>query len=131
SSQGLVNHSSFLKDKLGEQIMDPRISIKDDTLNPDHLAARRFDSDGVPTPEITYIDNGVLKDYAYNLRNAKKLGVDSNGRNFTGFQGEMPMFFSPHVTTGSKDLDTIISEVDDGVVITNLYHPLAEEYAVD
>ncbi len=122
SSEGLITHSSFLKDKLGEQIFDSRLTAVDDTLNPEHLGARNFDSELVATNPSTYIENGVLKDYAYNLRNAKKLGVESNGRNFQGFQGEMPLFTATTIRSGSKSEQDLIASVDDGIYITNLFY---------
>ncbi|RMG30185.1 MAG: TldD/PmbA family protein [Methanobacteriota archaeon] len=122
SSEGLITHSSFLKDKLGEQIFDSRLTAIDDTLNPDHLGARNFDSELVATNPIVYIEEGVLKDFAYNLRNAKKLGVESNGRNFQGFQGEMPLFTATTIKTGSKSEEDLIASVDDGIYISNLFY---------
>ncbi len=122
SSEGLITHSSFLKDKLGEQIFDERLTAIDDTLNPDHLGARNFDSELVATHPLTYIENGVLKEFAFNLRNAKKLGVESNGRNFQGFQGEMPLFTATTIKSGSKSEEELIASVDDGIYITNLFY---------
>lgn len=122
SSEGLITHSSFLKDKLGEQIFDSRITAVDDSLNPEHLGARNFDSELVPTPPSPYIEEGVLKDFAYNLRNAKKLGVESNGRNYQGFQGEMPLFTATTIRSGSKSEEDLIASVDDGIYISNLFY---------
>ena len=122
SSEGLITHTSFLKDKLGEQIFDGRITVKDDSLNPAHLAARAFDSELVPTMPLAYIEEGVLKEFAYNRRNAKKLGVESNGRNAQGFQGEMPLFISNTILPGTKSEEDLIASVDDGIYITNLFY---------
>lgn len=122
SSEGLINHSSYLKDRLGEQIMDNRITIIDDSLNDAHFASRNFDSEGVPTETMNFIENGILKEYAYNLRNAKKLGVSSNGRNASGFQGEMPIFFSLSIENGTKSDDELIQSIDNGIYINNLFY---------
>ncbi|MCH8907961.1 MAG: TldD/PmbA family protein, partial [Candidatus Heimdallarchaeota archaeon] len=122
SSEGLINHSSFLKDKIGEEIFDKRLTFTDDVANPKHTAARRYDSDLVNTEPISYVENGVLKAYAYNRRTGKKLGVESNGRNAQGFQGESPFFLTNSITPGTKTEDQLISEVDDGIYITNLFY---------
>lgn len=122
SSEGLINHSSYLKDRIGEQIMDERISITDDCLNENHFANRNFDSEGIRCNSMKFIDNGVLKDYAYNLRNGKKLGVASNGRNAAGFQGEFPAFFSLSVDNGSKSAEDLVKSVDNGIFVTNLFY---------
>ncbi|OLS23877.1 MAG: hypothetical protein HeimC2_24860 [Candidatus Heimdallarchaeota archaeon LC_2] len=122
SSEGLINHSSYLKDRLGEQIMDERVTIIDDCLNEAHFANRNFDSEGVACETMKFIDKGILKDYAYNLRNGKKLGVASNGRNAAGFQGEFPAFFSLTIENGSKSADDLVKSLDKGVLITNLFY---------
>ncbi|MFV2014136.1 MAG: TldD/PmbA family protein [Candidatus Heimdallarchaeota archaeon] len=122
SSEGLINHTSYLKDRLGEQIMDERITIIDDCLNEAHFASRNFDSEGVACETLKFVEKGVLKDYAYNLRNAKKLGVKSNGRNASGFQGEMPAFFSLTIEKGEKSAEELVKSVDNGVLVTNLFY---------
>ena len=122
SSEGLINHQSFLKDRIGEQIMDARISITDDSEDTRHFGSRSFDSEGVPTPSLSFVENGILKEYAYNLRNAKKLGVESNGRNAAGFQGEMPLYLSLSIANGSKSQEELIQSVDNGVLVTNLFY---------
>lgn len=122
SSEGLINHSSYLKDRLGEQIMDERVTIVDDCLNEAHFASRNFDSEGVPCETMKFIENGVLKDYAYNLRNAKKLGVTSNGRNASGFQGEMPIFGSITIENGYKSAEDLVKSVDTGILVNNLFY---------
>ena len=77
SSNMLINYQSPFKDKLGEKLFDERLSITDATEDPTHIASQPFDSEGVPSPQIDYIENGIIKDFAYDRRNAKKLGVET------------------------------------------------------
>lgn len=122
SSEGVITHTSFLKDVIGEQIFDTRLTLIDDTYNPDHFAGHRYDNEGVPSPPITFIEKGILKDYAYNRRNARKLNTESNGRNSTGFSGERPIYSSVVLSKGSKTEQELIAQIDNGVYITNLFY---------
>ncbi|MHA2252194.1 MAG: TldD/PmbA family protein, partial [Candidatus Kariarchaeaceae archaeon] len=98
SSSMLINYQSPFKDKLGEQVFDKRITINDDTSDPTLYSSQPFDFDGVPSPSIKYIDEGVVKEFAYNLRNAKKLGVETNGRGV----GAFALFRSPSFAAGTQ-----------------------------
>jgi PmbA protein len=118
SSSMLINHQSPFMDKLGEQIFDSRITITDAVLDPNHYASQNFDFDGEPSRDITYIEDGILKEFAYNRRNAMKLGVETNGRGVGGFA----LFRSPSFTPGSKNEEGLIESVDDGVYVTNLWY---------
>ncbi|MDH5401816.1 MAG: TldD/PmbA family protein [Candidatus Heimdallarchaeota archaeon] len=122
SSEGLITHQSFLKDKLGEQIFDERITLIDDVENPEQNSSRRYDSEGVASNNVSFIENGVLKDYAYNRRNAKKLGVESNGRHLFGFMGESAMFVTQHLKAGNKSREELVSSIDDGILVSNLFY---------
>jgi predicted Zn-dependent protease len=122
SAESLITHTSFLKDKIGEQIFDKKLTVTDEVENPHHYASRRFDSEMVPSDNITYIENGVLKEYAYNRRSAKILGSESNGRNASGFLGEMPLFYTNSMNIGTKSEEELIESIDNGIYVTNLFY---------
>ena len=124
SAESLVTHTSFLKDKLGAQVFDSNLTITDERNNPKHFLSSSFDSEGTPTKPIKFIDKGILKDYAYNRRLAKKL-IDqdySNGRNLEGFGGEMPLFGSKTVQPGTKSEEELIKSIDSGIYVVNLFY---------
>ncbi len=118
SSSMLINYQSPFKDKLGEKLFDERFTITDAVSDPEHYASQNFDTDGEPSYDITYIEDGVVKEFAYNRRNAKKLGVETNGRAVGGFT----MFRSPSIKPGSKTEEELIASVDDGIYITSLWY---------
>lgn len=124
SAEGLVNHSSFLIDKVGEQVFDSNLTITNERNNPQHFSSSSYDSEGTPTKAIKFIDQGVLKDYSYNRRLAKKLidNEQGNGNNASGFGGEMPMFFSDTISSGSKSEEELIKSIDSGIYIVDLFY---------
>lgn len=118
SSSMLINYQSPFKDKMGEKVFDERITITDATDDITHYSSQKHDFEGVPCHAITYIDKGILKDFAYDMRNAKKLGVETNGRAAGGFAIFRAASFNP----GTRSEEQLIESIDDGVYISNLWY---------
>ncbi|MCY3412166.1 MAG: TldD/PmbA family protein [Candidatus Heimdallarchaeota archaeon] len=118
SSSMLINHQSPFKDKMGEQVFDKQISITDATADPTHFSSQKFDTDGEPSPDVRYIDQGIVKEYSYNRRNAKKLGVETNGKSVGGFA----FFRAPSFDAGNKSEEELIASIDNGVYVNNLWY---------
>src|SRR5580692_11652116 len=57
----IARKTSFLREKLGEQIFAPGIDIIDDPLRKRGLRSRPFDAEGVVTSARKVIEDGVLK----------------------------------------------------------------------
>ena len=80
SASSIARGTSFLKDKINEEIFSSSINIYD---NPDivkGMGSRYFDSEGVKTEQLKLIDQGVLKHYLVDTYYGKKLNLKSNGR---------------------------------------------------
>jgi len=80
NSSAISRGTSFLKDKLNEQIFSPNINITDQPDIPKGLGSRPFDSEGVETETLKLVENGSLKSYLIDTYNGKKLNLKSNGR---------------------------------------------------
>jgi predicted Zn-dependent protease len=69
--------SAFAKadggNKIGEKIMDPRVTIISDPQDPQMLL-QPFDAEGLPSRRMAWIENGVLKELAYSRFWAQKKG---------------------------------------------------------
>jgi PmbA protein len=81
SASAIARGTSFLKDKLNEEIFSSSINIFDKPDIVKGLGSRYFDSEGVKTEELKLVDQGVLKHYLVDTYNGKKLNLKSNGRN--------------------------------------------------
>ena len=55
----IARKTSFLKDRLGQQLFDKSIRIIDDPLRVRGMRSQAFDSDGVATKKLAIIDEGV------------------------------------------------------------------------
>lgn len=112
---------SFLKDKMGEQLFQPGITITDDPLRPRGMSSRPFDAEGLPVSALDFIADGVLKAWVLDLRSAGKLGLESNGRASRGV-GSPP---SPSVSNldmqpGAISPEALIGEIENGLYVTEL-----------
>jgi PmbA protein len=100
--------TSFLIDKLGQNIVSDKITIIDDPHIPQARGACWFDGEGVATQKFNLIESGVLNRYYIDTYYAGKLGV-------------APTIQSPSVLTmklGEKNFEQILAGVDKGIWVT-------------
>lgn len=79
SGGSLYRRSSFLLDKLGEQVFPQWLNIEEKPHLKSGLASSSFDAEGVATHDMTIVESGCLSHYLYTTYSARKLGVISNG----------------------------------------------------
>ena len=89
SASSIARGTSFLKDKINEDVFSPSINIFDKPNIVKGLGSRYFDSEGVKTDELKLVDQGILKHYLVDTYNGKKLNLKSNGRS----SGTSNLFF--------------------------------------
>jgi len=80
SASSIARGTSFLKDKINEEIFSTSINIYDKPDIVKGLGSKYFDSEGVKTKELKLVDQGVLKHYLVDTYYGKKLNLKSNGR---------------------------------------------------
>jgi PmbA protein len=71
--------ASPLKGRIGEQIADPRFSLVDDPLMAFGARSSAFDEDGVPRRPLALIENGVLRNFIYDLDTAGRAKTAPTG----------------------------------------------------
>ena len=69
---------SFLADKVGEHVFDERLSVYDDPFAPG-LGSTAFDAEGTPTRRLAFVEQGVLRRFAYDLKTGYRYGEGSTG----------------------------------------------------
>lgn len=106
----LQEGTSFLRGRLGQPVVDPRISIFDDALDPIGLLAS-FDYEGVPKQRVDLIAHGTGAGVVYDTRTAVR-----EGKRSTGHALPAPNTFGPftsHLMMGAGD--TPRSELAKGI----------------
>ena len=112
SGGALYRDASFLKDRVGEQIMMPQMQLRQCPHRPRGLASAGFDGDGVATRERQLVSDGVLQGYLLGAYSARRLGLQS-----TGNAGGV---FNLEVAPGSDDFDALVRGMSRGLVVTRL-----------
>ncbi len=80
SASAIARGTSFLKDKIDQQIFSESINILDKPDLIKGMGSQCFDSEGVRSESLKLVERGILKDYLVDTYNGKKLNLKSNGR---------------------------------------------------
>jgi len=80
SSSAIARGTSFLKDKIDQQVFSNTINIVDKPDLIKGMGSKSFDSEGVKTETLSLVTEGILKNYLVDTYNGKKLNLKSNGR---------------------------------------------------
>jgi PmbA protein len=75
--------ASPLRDKLGQQIASPSLTIVDDPFIDFGPNSGAFDNEGVPRQVTTLIEKGVLQNFIYDLDTAGRVGAKPTGHGFS------------------------------------------------
>ncbi|MBN1355890.1 TldD/PmbA family protein [bacterium] len=117
---------SLLSGRLGESIVDPRITVVDDPTRRELPASCPFDDEGVSTGRNVLIDKGVLTGYMYDLRSAGKAGAKSSGNGFkksslyTGFSIDAQPNTNPSnliILPGMIPKNDLIKDIREGIIV--------------
>ena len=134
ASSGLVGHFagaisgasiargvSFLKDRMGEAVFAPSITIIDDPHRVRGPRSKPFDGEGVRNEKMALIENGVLKCWLLDTASARQLGLTTNGHAARGTGGPpSPSTTNLYMAPGSQSRDELIADIKDGFYVTEL-----------
>ena len=106
--------SAFAKqgggNKIGEQIVDKRVTIFSDPRDP-QLLAQPYDGQGLPLSRQVWVENGVLKQLFYSRFWAQK-----QGKQPTGGPSSIKM------EGGTTSIDDMIKSTPRGILVTRLWY---------
>lgn len=112
SGGSIYRKSSFLLDKVGQQVMASGITILEQPHLKQGLASSSFDGEGVKTRDLAVIEQGVLNSYLTTSYSARKLGMNS-----TGHAGGIHNWLVQH---GNDDLAALCRQMGKGLLVTEL-----------
>ena len=96
--------------KEGTAVGNNLVTLQSLPAHPECPAEPFFD-DGIPTPDVTWIEQGVLKTLVYSRFWAQK-----QGKTFTGHPSNLIL------QGGSHSLDELVAQVEDGLLITRFWY---------
>lgn len=118
SGETLYKKVSKWQDSLGTQVADPRFTMIDDPLIDYALGSAPIDDEGFAMEKLPLIENGILKNYLLDLKNADRLKMKPNGRGF-GLPAS-PGTTNIIVTPGKKSKAQIIKGIKNGILIDQI-----------
>lgn len=111
--------------KIGMKVVDERVTLVSDPFATDS-ADSPFFGDGFPARRIAWIENGVVRNLAYDRYWAKKQGkapnVGSGGGGFGGGGGGGGVPGGIKMTGGSATLDDLIRSTERGILVTRFWY---------
>lgn len=121
TGSSVARKSSFLQQKLGQQVFGPNLQVIDDPLRPRGLRSRPFDGEGLPVVLTALIDDGILKTWIADSASARQLGIRPTGHAVRGVGG--PPGAGPsnlYIAAGQRSREELLAAFPEAVLVTEL-----------
>lgn len=113
--------TSFLKDHMGKAVFGPHITITDDPHRSRGLRSKPFDAEGLANAKRNLIEDGVLTSWILDLRNARKLGLESTGHAARGTSGPpSPSATNLYMQPGDDTPKALMADIKSGFYVTEM-----------
>ena len=108
--------------KKGVKVANEKITVIDDPTLKDFRGSYQYDDEGTPSQKTVLVENGVLKNYLYDLFTAKKDAVAStgNGRRESYQCKPIPRMSNTYISPGMDNSDEILRSVKKGVFVVKM-----------
>lgn len=116
----VARKTSFLKDRMGQQVLASGITITDNPQIRRGPASRPFDGEGVSGQPLSMIEDGVLKQWFLASAAARELGLQTNGRGVRGGTSIVPSSTNLALEPGEISPEELIRNVGTGLYVTEL-----------
>jgi PmbA protein len=121
NGSAIARKTSFLKDRMGERLFAPGISIIDDPLRRRGLRSHPFDAEGVAGARRALIADGVLATWILDCATARELGLKTTGHAQRGVSSTpSPGASNLHLEPGRQTAAEMIGEIEEGFFVTDL-----------
>ncbi len=120
----IARGTSFLKDKMGEQIFPETITVTDDPFIRRGFGSRTFDGEGLAPKALKVIDKGVLTTWMLNSSQARQLGLESNARarrGIGGAPGSGPTNFD--LLPSNLKIEELYRDTGEALLVTDMFGP--------
>ncbi len=126
---------SVFADKLEQEVVSKSLSIYDDGTLKGGLQSSVSDGEGVSSQKTPLIENGILKNFLYDIYTSKKGNVKPTGNGMRSSYGDMPSVGLSNFVLEFDDIKEI-SEVKNGVLVTDVLgahtaNPISGDFSVE
>ncbi len=121
SGERVVKGRTPFGGRLGVAVADSALTLFDDPTDQRSITTSELDGEGLACRVVPLIGSGMLEGYLHDTKSARGLGVTGTGSAIrTARSSPSPGYRSLHVAAGLGDLESLIADVDDGLLILTL-----------
>jgi TldD protein len=114
--------ASVFKDKLGQQVASPLVTLVDDGTMGEEWGCFAIDDEGTPAQRNVLIEDGVLTDYMWDMLRSRNGGRARSGNGRRQSYQHLPMvrMTNTYLLGGQDDPADIVASTDRGVYVSSL-----------
>ena len=114
--------ASVFKDKLGQQVASPLVTLVDDGTMGEEWGCFAIDDEGTPAQRNVLIEDGVLTDYMWDMLRSRNGGRARSGNGRRQSYQHLPMvrMTNTYLLGGQDDPADIVASTDHGVYVSSL-----------
>jgi len=117
----IARGTSFLKDKMGQQVFPKGFNVIDDPHRQRGLRSKPCDGEGIANQRRAFIEDGVLTSWTLDLRSARQLGLESTGHAARGTGGPpSPSITNFYLEPGAVSPAELIADIKQGFYVVEL-----------
>jgi PmbA protein len=121
NGKSVLEGASPLKDKLGEQVFDKKLSLWDDATIAYGVGSYPFDDEGVSGRRLPLVTNGVVTNFFYDLQTAALAGTKSTGSGQRAGGGfPRPNISSLILSGGDVSFQAMVEDMKEGLIVEQL-----------
>ena len=134
TGSSVARKTSFLQDKLGQQVFAGGVTMIDDPIRMRGLRSRAFDGEGVRVSRRELVSNGVLNQWIAESASARQLGIQPTGHAVRGVGGAPGASTSNfYMEAGLRSRDELLAAFPEAVLIIELIgqgvNPVTGDYS--
>lgn len=122
NGEAVTKGRSLFKDRLGESVANPIVTLVDDPTNAAAYTATDLDGEGLAARRNVLIEEGVLRGFVHSSYSARRAGTVSTGNAVRGgFRGTPGVgCLAMQLQPGTRTQAELVADVDDGVLIQSV-----------
>ena len=117
----VARKTSFLRDKMGQQVASAGITVTDDPTRLRGSASRPFDGEGVRGERMVMVEQGVLRNWFLSTSVARELGTVTNGRGARSGSSVNPSSTNLAIEPGEVSPQDLIAGLASGFYVTEVF----------
>ncbi len=135
SGDNVQRGRSIYADKIDQETCSPSLSIYDDGTISGGLNSSHGDGEGTPSQKTVIVENGVLRNFLYDIHTANKGNTSGTGNGMRSSFNDMPSVGLSNLVLDFSEFESI-SDVKEGILVTDVLgahtaNPISGDFSVE